>query len=144
VLLQKRINDLWNEDCEKDLPWYKRLKSKPGMAVYLFHDSKVVAARRARLRFNKSSLRASLHSRRLAADPHCPDCKNVTESPQHVIFDCPTYAIARAACTTALADRGLLLTIPHALGGLENVPDYLHELVLQATATLLLAITRIG
>src|SRR4051812_38417892 len=120
------------------------VKFKPDIADYLLHDSKVVAARRARLRFDKSSLRASLHSRRIAADPFCPDCKNITESPQHAILDCPSYANARTACSAALLSRGLRLTVPLTLGGLEGEPNSLHTLILKATGILLIAMTRIG
>src|SRR5687767_13604537 len=69
-------------------------------------DTKTVASRRARLRFDRSGLNASRYRRKLSNTDQCPDCKLATDSAEHVVLDCPSHNIARKCCQDHLRRYG--------------------------------------
>ena len=56
----------------------------------------------SRLRFNRSRLNQSLHSRHLSSTDICPKCNRSSETVEHVLLQCPAYNNIRSDCTRAL------------------------------------------
>src|SRR6185295_7238779 len=100
----------WPEEGDPSLPLLN-VKFKPGMSLYLVRDNKDIASRRARLRFDRSGLGASLAKRRLVASADCPDCKGVTDDAEHALLQCPRFAVPRQACAAALDGAGCALDL---------------------------------
>jgi hypothetical protein len=143
-LQEKQLSEWWpDEDKTHELP-VKALKLLPGPARYLTLDDKEVASRRARLRFDRSGLRASLRQRRLVASDDCPDCKGVTDTAEHVLLVCPAYQVERKTCVAALARYACVLNFGTALGDVEFLAPHMQRASLAATGTLLRAIDRIA
>jgi len=83
----------------------KGIKLSPGASEYLFVDDRRTSALRARLRHDRSSLKASLADRRVEPSPNCPTC-GVPEDNDHCVLICPNFAIPRLRCTTRLSRIG--------------------------------------
>src|SRR6185437_4560349 len=98
IIQQRQLNQQWDTDDKQYEPPVKLLKWNTGPARYLALDGKEIASRRARLRFDRSGLQASLHQRRLAVSADCPDCKGSRDTADHVVLNCGTYNAARLAC----------------------------------------------
>src|SRR3954447_14929867 len=73
----------------------KRVKFSPGLSRYLLFDDGPTAIARARFRFDRALLRASMHKRALTEDPNCQLC-DVPETVHHALADCPRYDNFRA------------------------------------------------
>jgi hypothetical protein len=121
----------------------KLLKFSPGTSCYISHDSPFVAARRARLRFDRSSLNASLFKRRCSPTDKCPVC-GLVEDTDHVLLHCPAYDAARQACKAAFAFHKVDFNAGILLGQVEDLPAHLQKPILEASGTLLSQIKRIG
>ena len=117
--LEQQRREAEGADEKQHEPPVKLLKLKPGPACYLRLDSKEVASRRARLRFDRSGLRASLKQRRLVASDDCPDCKGVPDTAKHVLLHCPAYAAARQTCEAAMRRANCTFDESTALGDVE-------------------------
>ena len=143
-LQEKQLREWWpEEDIKHELP-VKLLKLQPGIACYLTLDDKEVASRRARLRFDRSGLRASLRQRRLVPTADCPDCKGVPDTAEHVLMSCPSFSGERHACETALGRCRCVLDLATAMGAVEDVTPHQRRTSLAATGRLLRAIDRIA
>jgi hypothetical protein len=143
-LQEEQLRDWWpEEDKSHELP-VKALKLSTGPARYLTLDDKDVASRRARLRFDRSGLRASLRQRRLVASDDCPDCKGVPDTADHVLLACPAFQLERKTCEASLANYGCVLDFGTALGGVELLAPHMQRVTLAATGRLLRAIDRIA
>jgi Reverse transcriptase (RNA-dependent DNA polymerase)/Endonuclease-reverse transcriptase len=84
-LLQRLTNDQHDSDRKFALP------------EYLLRESRQDAALRAKLRFDRSSLKDTLRRQNILETDHealCPDCR-VRETVEHVIFDCPRFSKER-------------------------------------------------
>jgi hypothetical protein len=92
----------------------------------------------------RSGLRESLRRRRLANSGDCPDCKGVTDTPEHVLTSCPVFDAERRICVAALGRCGCELNLQTGLGGVEELRPHQQLAALKATAGLLKAIDRIG
>jgi len=143
-LLSHQLNSGWNEDKDPSLPLLALKVGHTGLSAYLRHDDKVTASRRARLRLDRSGLRASLAQRRLAASAACPDCGAGTDDAEHALLLCPRQAAARQVCEAALAACGRALNFGLAMGQVEQLPPRLQQTALAATAGLLKAVDRIA
>lgn len=81
-------------------------KTRPGRSWYLYIEPRAAAVLRARLRFNRASLAASLSRRALKASPCCPHppCRagGVEESVEHGLMHCPMLDDARRRCRLTL------------------------------------------
>jgi len=69
---------------------------------YISTDKKPLACHRARLRLANSRLHAHLFRRHLTPSASCPHCGGVPETAEHILEDCPTYALKRQRCKQAL------------------------------------------
>jgi hypothetical protein len=143
TLQQRQLNQRWDADEKRQEPPVKLLKWLTGPARYLALDSKEVASRRARLRFDRSGLRASLRQRRLVASADCPDCKGVPDTAEHVLLHCPAYAAARQACAAALQRANCSFDLGTALGEVEQLNPRRQVSSLGITGQLLRTIDRI-
>src|SRR6185436_14750454 len=134
----------WQEWQSNDIGCWqlKGLKLSSGPSLYLLHDGRRLATLRARLRFNRCSLRASLAERRLSADPNCEVCA-VPETVEHCLLVCPRYTIARQECAAALDLHRLPLTLASALGSLDDAGPGVRRAALATTGRYLLAIDNI-
>jgi hypothetical protein len=141
-LLRFQLRHCWDEE-DKSVPPVMLLKLEPGLPAYLVHDNKTTAARRARLRFDRTGLNASLFHRRLAASPDCPECKGQAETADHVIMQCPKYNAARLLCDGRLRQLGLQHETHWALGGVEGELERRARRVLETTAEFLAEIDRL-
>jgi len=141
---QRQISDWWDEEDKKHVLPVKLLKLNTGPSRYLILDNREAASRRARLRFDRSGLQASLKQRRLTANENCPDCKGEPDTADHVLLRCPTFDQARRACGNALARVNCHLNSGIAMGGVEDLSPQQQLTVLHATAGLLMAIGRIA
>lgn len=142
-LLMRQLASGWTDGKDTCVPLLTH-KFEPGLSVYLLLDDKHTASRRARLRFDRSGLRASLAKRRLVPSPDCPDCKGAVDDADHVLLTCPAFAGPRANCAAALAQAGCVLSTELALGRVEHLPKRKQAAALLATSELLTAIERIG
>ena len=144
ILQQRQLNQRWDADDKQHEPPVKLLKWSTGPARYLALDGKEIASRRARLRFDRSGLRASLHQRRLAVSADCPDCKGLADTADHVLMHCGVYNAARQACVAQLAAAGLQLEPAIAMGHVEQLNPQRQATSLMATGQLLRAIDRVA
>ena len=144
ILQERQLNERWDTDDKQQEPPVKLLKWHTGPARYLALDGKEIASRRARLRFDRSGLRASLHQRRLAASAECPDCKAPGDTAEHVILQCGVYNAARLACAAQLVNAGCSFDLAIALGEVEHLNPKRQEICLTATGHLLRAIDRVA
>lgn len=144
ALLRHQLRSWWDGE-EKEPCLIKSLKMDPGTALYLLHDPALVAKRRARLRFDRSSLNKSLFRRRLAASPYCPDCPNDEDTAEHILLHCQRYDAARSACDAVFRQYNVHMTLATLLGELGDIrPSAKRLALLQASSTLLAAIKRVG
>lgn len=144
ILQQRQLNQRWDADDKRHEPPVKLLKWSTGPARYLALDGKEIASRRARLRFDRSGLRASLRMRRLVDSEECPDCKAPADTAEHVLLHCRAYDDARLACVTQLSSAGCSLDLALALGEVEHLNPKRQLICLTATARLLRAIDRVA
>jgi hypothetical protein len=144
LLQRKQLSEWWGDEERKYPLPVTLVKMGPGPARYLAVDPKEIASRRARLRFDRSGLRESLRRRRLTASGDCPDCKGVTDTPEHVLIICPVFDAARRTCEAELRRIGCELNLQSGLGGVEELGPQRQISSLRATAGLLAAIERIG
>jgi hypothetical protein len=144
ILQQRQLNQRWDADDKQNEPPVKLLKWITGPARYLDLDGKEIASRRARLRFDRSGLRASLHQRRLAVSADCPDCKDSPDTADHVLLNCGTYNAERLACVSQLVTAGCSLNVAIALGEVEHLNPKRQAICLTATGLLLRAIDRVA
>ncbi|KAG0728970.1 Exportin-6-B [Chionoecetes opilio] len=65
--------------CSADVkPWIRK-------------KSSVLDVTLTRLRLGHTTLTANLHRLRLSPDPHCPWCRNVSETIEHFLLQCPRF-----------------------------------------------------
>jgi len=144
-LLRHQLLAQWDDGDKRTLP-QQNVKLRPGFEQYryLLWDTRETASRRARLRFDRSGLRASLAHRRLVQSADCPDCKGVADTAEHVLLECPSYAAQRQACRDALGGLGVELNLATAIGGLEDTDAQHRQRAINATAGILNAIHRVA
>ena len=99
-----------------------RLKTKAGVSGYLFHDTRLIACLRARLRMDRSKLNESVWRRSGSAGPagaaaHCSACAlHENDTLSHILLHCPAFTRERAALSSALDEHHTPLTIATVLG----------------------------
>src|SRR6185437_14772933 len=81
--------------CSTGAKSLRALKTSPGLSRYLKLDDQQTACARARLRFNRARLNASLHERKAIDSPDCTAC-GVPETVHHAVCDCNLRATAAA------------------------------------------------
>jgi hypothetical protein len=97
-LVQQLDHQRWRSTGAKSL---RALKTSPGLSRYLKLDDQQTACARARLRFNRARLNASLHERKCIDSPDCTAC-GVPETVHHAVCDCNRYANLRATAAAEL------------------------------------------
>jgi hypothetical protein len=133
---------MWWDEKDASIP-VKLLKFEPGPSKYLTHDKPKAASRRARLRFDRSSLNLSMSRRRCSNTSLCPVC-HITEDADHVLHTCPSYDVARHACQAAFAYHNIPFQSSYLLGEVSPLPPRVQASILDASASFLQTITRIG
>lgn len=145
-LRDTQLGDWWGEEDEKHPLPIKLLKFTARPSSYLRVDSRTVASRRARLRFDRSGLNASRFKRKLVDSRACPDCKAPCDDSEHALLHCPVYSAPRQSALAALSQYGLspdLYSI--AMGSVDHLPSqHLQADALTATAPLIEAAARIS
>jgi hypothetical protein len=102
----------WRSGPSKSLG---QVKLEPGLSPYLLVDDTVTARARARLRFDRARLNASLHRRQLRDDPLCDLCL-APETPHHLLADCAHTGVLRAQTRANLRRHGIGFSSLIALG----------------------------
>ena len=100
----------------------KAVKLRPGISQHLMLDDRVVCTMRARLRFNRSSLNASLAERKVTSDARCQNC-GVPETTEHCLLYCQLHDTGRAACQQLLAAMNVPFGVDTVLGSPDAVPN---------------------
>jgi hypothetical protein len=85
------------------IPPFSEASDRRGLPAYFRTDPKPLASHRARLRFDVAKLNASMCRRHLALSAACATCPAESESPMHVLLQCPRFATERARFYAALA-----------------------------------------
>jgi len=115
----------------------KGIKLNYGTSSYLLHDSRAICNVRARLRFDKASLHASLAQRRIVQDPNCALC-HVPETVEHCILHCQRFDNLRTTCKSALLAQNIPFNIATVLGDTTGLSPALTRHLLDTTSSYLL------
>lgn len=104
TLARRRTFDQWKAQHSGEL--LQRCKPNAGRSHYLYLEPRDTVVLRARLRFNRASLRESLAQRNLVGSSLCsyPACRaaRLPESVEHALLVCPLLHTARRACQITL------------------------------------------
>jgi len=117
----------------------------PAPTSYIKSDSKTTAVLRARIRLNRHHLRSRQAKLRLIDSAQCPACLWYhrpapvvpTETPRHVLLDCPRFTTARMQCSIELNLFNVDMTLDVLTGDVHDVPAKARPDVLSATAAFL-------
>jgi len=123
LLARKRSFSEWVHDG-RGSPLLRQLKTRPGRSQYLYMEPRGSAILRARLRFNRATLAASMARRGDACSPLCTltaECRQNQhhQTVEHVLLFCPALQLQRRRCTMQLQR---LHNIPFSLAGLLSGP----------------------
>lgn len=121
----------------------KGLKCKAGPSYYILHErNRRLQAIRARLRFDRASLNASLNQRRVIGydSPLCATC-NMADTIDHCLLECKSYDAERKAANAEFNRHGLQLNLDTVLLGDANAMSSVQlSTCLQISSVYLLAI----
>jgi hypothetical protein len=127
----------------------KGVKLWHGVSEYLLVDDRRTAVIRARLRHDRSSLNASLASRRVVPSPNCSAC-GIPETSEHCLLQCPRFALPRLLCTLGLSVLAADFNLATVLGDVDRpkdspdrLPAAVRRNILKTTGSFLLEIDNI-
>ena len=125
-------------------PRYADLCLQPKPASYITSDSRPVAVLRARIRLNRHHLNSRQHLLALVPSSDCPNClpSSVPEDPNHVLFHCPRFSLARFYCFAVFRFFNVPLAFDVISGDLSSVRGPARREIQAATAAFLLTINR--
>jgi len=104
LALKRQIGWIRSTDAKRQPSRYAReFTLRPAPTSYILTDSRQIATLRACIRLNRHHLRSRLHKLDSKIDERCPHCLALnqpahlvpSETPYHVLFDCPLHARAR-------------------------------------------------
>ena len=132
--------DQWS-DAKEGSKQLKALKTQAGPSGYLLADDRRLSAVRARLRFDRASLNASLAQRCVVPDASCPHCGQV-DSVEHCLLECKRFASQRNDLDLELQREGEQLSLATVLTS-DLLPKHVWSNVQQSSGRFLLAIDAI-
>jgi hypothetical protein len=115
------------------------VKQSPGTSLYMLRDTRPVCNLRARLRFNRCGLNASLAQRRVVPSPLCLMC-GVDETVEHCLLECDSYDIVRNTCKNRLEAETLPMNLAVILGDEHAINSLSVAAALSITGDFLIAI----
>ena len=80
--------------------------------------------------------RKYLHRCGHAASPFCPECENVDETPEHVVFECPRFVLERNEMIAVVGEDVNANNIVHKMCRDEDGWNAVNRAVVQITSTL--------
>ena len=115
------------------------VKLQHGVSHYLTSDTRIICSIRARLRFDRALLNASLAQRRLRLSPDCELC-NTPESVEHCLVACERYDNCRESCAKKLHAEGIDCNLGVLLGDYTGLTAGQTRSAVDITSQFLLAI----
>lgn len=142
LALERQIGWIRRADGKRQPSRYAReFKLRPAPASYILTDDRLTATLRARLRLNRHHLRSRLHKLDAKVDDSCPSClalsNRVSETPQHVLFDCPLHARPRTLWFFELSRFGIPTDMHVLTGDFSGAPPDQRGQARNASANLL-------
>jgi hypothetical protein len=132
--------DNWSE-VKEGSKLLKGLKTQAGPSSYLLSDERRLSAVRARLRFDRASLNASLAQRSVLANANCPTCGQI-DTVEHCLLECPRFLRQRNDLDMELQPIGEDVTLATILAS-DLLPKHVWSDVQLSSGRFLLAIDTI-
>ena len=116
-----------------------RLTLPHTLPKYLFSDSPNISKIRARFRFNRTTLNATIHRYNSTVSNYCLHCFQHTqiqhvEDVAHLLLSCPKYRLQRIILHLQLSTLNITLTLSTILGCVDHLSSNKQKFILQHTS----------
>lgn len=138
-LIQKACRSTWNSTLRDTLRATNMSKYRTDSSPkpWVRRQSRIQDVALTRLRIGRTTLNAHLHRLNLVPDPYCPWCKNVPETIEHLMLQCPRFYSHRVQLRSQLQSQGVYtFDLPTLLGAAE-VPPSKQQIVIRLTCIFL-------